>query len=77
MIYPWFTFREQFLFGTVEMGFSGTLLLGLEVGLHLKSSGREVSTCPFLANMVVWFLRPKPERIDGSLLLLQQIEMYY
>lgn len=44
MIYPWFTFREQFLFGTVEMGFSGTLLLGLEVGLHLKSSGTEVST---------------------------------
>ena len=37
MIYPWFTFREQLLFGTVEMDFSGTLLLVLEVSLHLMS----------------------------------------
>lgn len=41
MIYPWFIFREQFLRGAVEMDFSGPLLLGMEVRLHLISQGAE------------------------------------
>lgn len=31
----------------------------------------------FLADVAVWFLPPYLESIDTSLLLLQQIEMYY